>query len=77
MPLSTFGLAADTTSLYWTDTSQSEVDGGVTGAILKMPLGGGAIVTLASGQQNPCGVAVDATSVYWTTKDSVMKLTPK
>jgi hypothetical protein len=39
-----------------------------------MPLSGGAITTLASGQKNIGQIVVDATNVYWTTDGAVMKL---
>ncbi len=52
-------LAIDATSLYWT---------AVPGLVLKAPLDGGAVATLASRQQVtfPPGIAVDATTLYWT-----------
>jgi hypothetical protein len=62
-------IAVDATNVYWTS--------GTT--VLKTPIGGGAMVILASGQNSSYGIAVDATSVYWTnnaTTGTVMT-TPK
>ena len=39
--------------------------------MMKLPIGGGAPVTLASAQPGPQHIAVDATNVYWTNIGSV------
>ena len=54
-------IAIDSTNVYWV----TNVTGVAQNAVLKMPLHGGAISTLATGL-DPRGIAVDTTSVYWT-----------
>ena len=65
------GIAVDATSVYWTTT----YEGAGEGTVKRVPIGGGAAVTLASGG-SPDGIAVDGTSVYWTnpTAGAVMKV---
>jgi Putative metal-binding motif len=57
-------VAVDATSVYWTSSSSY---GPGTGAVMKLPIGGGNPITLASEQDTWGRLAVDATSVYWTT----------
>ena len=82
------GIVVDATSIYWvvrqgTSTpvpmKPSVVIPGSQDALLKMPLGGGPPVTLATSSAtnglcvSGC-IAVDATSVYWASSDSVLKV---
>lgn len=54
-----FGPVRGADALYW-------LNGG-DGTVVRLALGGGAPVVLASGQVHPTHLAVDATHVYWTT----------
>jgi len=49
-----------TKHLYWVDESY-----GKYGTVNKVPVGGGCMTTLATGQDDPGSIAVDATHVYW------------
>lgn len=57
------GLAMDETYLYW---GSRGLVGTNTDSIFKMPIAGGPVTTLATGQVQPAHVAVNATHVYWT-----------
>jgi hypothetical protein len=54
-----FGVALDSSNVYWVDHD--------VGAVYQMPLGGGHVVTLAQGLEHPFFVAVDSLSVYFAT----------
>jgi hypothetical protein len=63
-----YGIAVDATSVYWVT--------GITGAVMKVALGGSTTpTTLASGHTS-YNIAVDTTSIYWTTDSdgAVMKV---
>jgi hypothetical protein len=64
-----FSLAADGTSVYWTDQAG--------GTVSKVSVAGGDVTVLATGQSGPSAIAVDGTSVYWLNDGDVMRLTPK
>jgi hypothetical protein len=49
----------DANNAYWTD--------GTAGTIMRMPLGGGTPIPIASGQNVPFTVVVDSTRAYWDT----------
>jgi hypothetical protein len=82
-------IAVDSTSVYWMNSGDGFANG--DDVVMKVPLGGGTPVMLASrpysalGPRESYGIAVDATSVYWASDiqqgtvatGAVMKVTPK
>jgi hypothetical protein len=52
-----FGIAVDDSSVYFTSSSR--------GIVAEVPIGGGAVTTLACNLRQPWGVAVNGRSVYW------------
>jgi hypothetical protein len=63
---STMAMTTDATNVYWTSGPE----------ILKVPIQGGDVQTLATAQGTTLGIAVDAANVYWTsgTAGTVMKV---
>jgi hypothetical protein len=58
------GLAVDATSVYWyAQTAPVVTDAGGGGAVMKVPLGGGAVTTLATGF--PTAMALGGSDVFW------------
>jgi hypothetical protein len=55
-------IALDATYVYWTEIANGD---GTAGTVMRAPIGGGSLVTMASNQKVPQGVAVNATDVYW------------
>jgi len=75
-------IATDGANVYFTLATATPAN------VVRVPIDGGAVTTIAAGQNNPEGVAVDGTSVYWVdmggamefpngSPGSIMKLSPK
>jgi len=64
-----FGVAVDSTDVYWTDLT--------AGTVMKTATDGGPALMLASGLSDPVEVAVDATSVYVLDSLGLRRITPK
>jgi hypothetical protein len=57
VPATLFGIAADSTYVYWTEWSPA-------GSVLRAPAAGGSVETLAAGER-PGPIAVESGNVYW------------
>src|SRR5262249_51457603 len=57
-------MVADATHLYWLNYFYGTDH---TGTVEEVPLGGGTVTTLATGQNWPIALAVDSINVYWVT----------
>ncbi len=57
-----FGIAVDTSHIYWTD--------GSAGTINEAGLDGSNPHPIVTGQQQPAGIAVDASHLYWTDQNN-------
>ena len=71
-------VAVDDTSVYWSERTADQGPDGPpgTGAVMKVPIGGGEPMTLVSGSNQPGAIVVDNTSVYWTGSDGSVMKTP-
>jgi hypothetical protein len=67
---SPWAIAVDETSVYWLSLGgPSSPD-----AVMKVPVGGGSAVTLASGFDEPFGLAIDHVNAYFTSGASVLRV---
>jgi len=58
-------VTADSTHVYWTNQGQWTGTKDVGGGVVRMPLGGGTISTVATNQDAPHGVVVGGVNVFW------------
>ena len=70
-------LAADSTTLYWSNSGQCTGPTSCTGTVVGMPLTGGTVTTLASGLSAPQSIALDASNVYWGASGGKVMKVPK
>jgi hypothetical protein len=58
-------IAIDSSNVYWSDDT--------LGTIMSAPLGGGGVVTRATGQGKSAWIVTDATSLYWAGGSEIMR----
>jgi hypothetical protein len=66
-------VATDSQYVYWTNMCP---DAGTCPTVQKVPVDGGATITIADGPGGE-GIAVDQTSAYYTSDGGIVKVTPK
>jgi hypothetical protein len=59
------GVALDSSNVYWTFTASMPA-----GLVLSQPLGGGAVATMATGQDSPFDIAVNSSALFWANESS-------
>jgi len=59
-----WGVAVDSSGIYWTNTSES--DGGAGGSVVMLAPGSGTPFTLASAQPVAFSIFLTPTAIYWT-----------
>ncbi|MCL4468173.1 MAG: hypothetical protein M1591_04485 [Deltaproteobacteria bacterium] len=63
-------MAVDGSNVYWVE------GGGGNGAVKKISINGGNVITLASGLPSPVSIAVDSSNVYWTDRTGLVNKVP-
>ncbi|HVU50104.1 MAG TPA: hypothetical protein VHL80_05430 [Polyangia bacterium] len=73
-PYAPVGVVADAAHVYWTERGHGDAIP-PDGAVMKMPLAGGAPEVLAAGLHGPGDLALDGDAVYWANTDGrIMKV---
>lgn len=54
-------IAVDSSYVYWTDEGTQSQEG----TVKRVPIGGGTVTTIATGQASPRGIFVSGSTVYW------------
>jgi hypothetical protein len=72
-----YGIAVGSGYAYFVTQTSLNTNGPSSGAIMKVPTGGGSAVTVMALADLPVAIAIDATSVYWISPSGVFRATPK